>query len=145
MPRKPERRFEEHRLKDGARIDFYRGVNSDDLPNKEWAVFTKRTPQYMALMQRHQNPTCTNSRGNAMEQLAGVAWIAVHHAANGTDGRVPVFAKGCIGAGFLDLSRGNTCDYWQNMILWTRVWRHPSILGLEPERQRVQHGIVYEA
>ena len=63
-------------LKFGARVDGFRGRPSDDIMNKDWEGLYNQLPQYRAYIEDHQDPTCTRSSGNAMEQACVVSYAA---------------------------------------------------------------------
>ena len=86
MPPTATHDFKTDALQYGARIDFYRGQDSDDLANKTWAKMFQDLPQYREMVQ--QRPTSTNSCGNAMEQAVGVAYAAASDCANVTNGYI---------------------------------------------------------
>ena len=79
FPLTPVHNFAHDKLAHGARIDFFRGTQANDLLNVEWSALYNHCPTYQAYMREHQNPLSVNSRGNAMESAAGVSYAAATH------------------------------------------------------------------
>ena len=74
MPKRMLHDFVMMKLQVGARIDFSRGKAEDVFPNAHWETMLLLSPFYRQTLT--QDPQCTNSRGNAMEQAVGVAFAA---------------------------------------------------------------------
>ena len=133
VPLKRKHDFHEHTLNEGARIDFFRGVQSDDLLNEQWEAIYLRMPLYTSTLT--QEPKTTTSRGDAMEQLVGVAWRASQYETQPQrrmTGCVPIDVANS-DVGYLDFSRSGTCDWLENMLKWIDVWNHLRKLGLTPK------------
>ena len=81
MPGIPVFRFFSHTSRHGARLDFFRGVDQDDLLNKEWSAWFRRLPNTMDwLKQQHRMTSSEHGDGNRMEEFAGIAYTTyVHH------------------------------------------------------------------
>ena len=73
-PGRCEYKFESDALEEGARIDFYRGLPSDDWMNAKWAKLFEELPQYRAHLKGKQNPQTEKGKGNAMERVAGISY-----------------------------------------------------------------------
>ena len=65
--------FLHHQLRQGARIDMYRGGNDDDMLNFHWCKLYDKLPMYQELMKRHQAPASEKRCGDAMEMVCGIA------------------------------------------------------------------------
>ena len=73
-PSTKECNFAENKLKWCAWIDFRRGMDEDDLTNREWAEVLSHLPGYASVLATQQNPSSVESRGNAMEMAVGLAY-----------------------------------------------------------------------
>ena len=115
--------FMQNKLRDGARIDFYRGAPADDLCNIAWSSWLARLPRYEQLAgamwsgatergQEALSHACVTARGNAMEIAVGLAWAAA------TDGRY--------------LREGHAIEWSASQEEWKEVWKHMKERGLAP-------------
>ena len=115
--------FMQNKLRNGARIDFYRGAPADDLCNIAWSSWLARLPRYEQLAgamwsgatERGQEPlshACVTARGNAMEIAVGLAWAA------STGGRY--------------LTEGHAIEWNASPEEWKEVWKHMEARGLAP-------------
>ena len=120
VPGKDVHDFSWMNLESGARVDFYRGVPSDDMENKDWEKLYEQLPKYRAYMRKHQCPSCTRSIGNAMEQACGVAYAAA------------TFGK--------DLPVGSWMVWGseEQQKAWARAWSAYQALGLNPQAKNVR-------
>ena len=77
-PRKRIHNFEKDRLRDGARIDVFRGEATDDYMNCIWAQWLENLPMYKARVMKSHNlsGTSVGSLGNALEVVAGLSFAA---------------------------------------------------------------------
>ena len=66
--------FDKGSLRQGARIDFYRGLAADDWMNEEWKRLADKLPLYRTRLSLMQDPTSVVGIGNAMETIVGVAF-----------------------------------------------------------------------
>ena len=80
MPSQKEHNFFKHSLKEGARIDMYRGLASDDLVNAErnggWEYYYNRLYMYKTRIHDNFSAFTTNIVANAMEMAAGLSYTA---------------------------------------------------------------------
>ena len=120
VPKREVHYFLHHQLKQGARIDMYRGGNEDDMMNGHWCTLYDQLTMYQELMQRHHQPTSTRSRGDAMEMVCGIAH------ATATEGR--------------SLPDGSELQFIseESRIAWIDVWFVFQDMGLTP---RVENDI----
>ena len=96
----PSRRkyvFGEHCHADGAKADFCRGEDEDDLQNLQWTALYRKLVKYVRWIESAQGAGSEVTMGNAMESLVALCY----HAA--TDG-----------------------EYLQGHMDWTRGGSHPS-------------------
>ena len=77
-PSRPTHNFQTDNLVEGARIDFFRGEAKDDYPNAVWAQWLEHLPMYKARVVKSHGISgkSTNSIGNALEIVAGLAFTA---------------------------------------------------------------------
>ena len=82
FPSTPRFDFTEGTLRESARIDFYRGLPADDHCNAVWGQYWDACHRYQAYVKwPRQNPSSTNSIGDAMEMATGVAYAAATNGA----------------------------------------------------------------
>ena len=120
VPKREVHYFLHHQLKQGARIDMYRGGNADDMMNGHWCTLYDQLTMYQELMKRHQAPTSERGCGDAMEMVCGIAH------ATATEGR--------------SLPDGSELQFIseESRIAWIDVWFVFQDMGLTP---RVENDI----
>ena len=117
MPTRCVHNFKWAALDEGARIDFYRGLPSDDWGNAQWTELFDKLPRYRAHLKDNQNPRTVKGKGNAMERVAGISFACF------TD--------------FVHLPTGHTLtfpekeDLAKSCARWAEVWPQLQRLGIK--------------
>ena len=75
-PNRKELNFKTARLKECARIDFYRGVCSDDYQNDRWVIIWENLPKYRQIVSTQQDPSSEERVGDAVETVVGISYTA---------------------------------------------------------------------
>jgi len=74
LPRRTPHNFEKMDIKSGSRIDFYRGVDSDDRMNSRWVQLLKRLPKLKKRFVESHGAASDESLGGVMEIVTGIAY-----------------------------------------------------------------------
>ena len=114
-PRKREYHFETHNVKEGARIDFWRGLPKHDRANAEWVEWLEKCPEHQKRATSWKNLSSCNSLGNFMEMTIGCAYAA---------------ATGCKHLP-LDMQLLFNSDHHASA--WSTLWYEFQKLGFGPE------------
>jgi hypothetical protein len=73
----------EYSLKEGARIDFRRGLPQDDFVNTKWARWFQRLMSFRAKIYKcFGNYISSESKGNAVEIISGISYAASRNGQN---------------------------------------------------------------
>ena len=122
IPMQRQHHFGTHALDQGARIDFYRGIVSDDFMNNRWVRWLEEMPLYRAALTRSHNPSNPKQLANAMEIAVGLSY-----AAHTSEVYLPANT-------WLTYTRGS---HDENRREWRAIWMMFHLLGCEAT---VKHG-----
>ena len=92
VPRKILHNFVVNSLKDGARMDFWRGTSRDDFVNKDWERILGLLHSYRRWCVSQRSAKSPESLGNCMEAVVGISYAAATNSfflTRGTELRFP--------------------------------------------------------
>ena len=119
-PPRTECDFAVNKLKWCARLDFQRGIASDDLMNVKWAELLLHLPRYASVLATQQDPSSVEGIGDAMEMTVGLAYCCYTNFTNLAEGQQIVF-------------RAEVQE--QARIRWAIIWTLFEELGLKATRR----------